>query len=125
MKLVTTEVYYHPNDDNRCATVGFKAADDSYLLLSRCLHPSEHDIRLGLDGVHVELSDQGFSCYDGIGAVSVFPAMIRFDFNQQGVQAIHQTHIEVHHDSPPERCWQLRQVLGVVFDRHPCYAVHG
>jgi hypothetical protein len=125
VKLVATEVYFQPIDENRCATVGFKATDDSYLLLSRCLQPTEQDIRLGLDGVHVELSDQGFSCYDGIAAVSVFPARIRFDFNQQGSLATHQSHVEVHHDSPPERSWQLRQVLGVVFDGHPRYADFG
>ena len=120
--MIAAKVYFHPNDDNHCATVGFRAADDSYLLLSRSLQPTEQDKRLGHDSVHTELSDQGFSCYEGIGAVSIFPTLLRFDMNERGAEAMQQTFVEVVHDLPPERSWQMRQVLAVVFDGLNRYA---
>jgi Immunity protein 10 len=115
MQLQAIECRYHPNDDNGCLTVGFRAADDQYLLLSRSLHPSEQDRRLGLDGVHVELSDQGLSCYDGIAEVSVMPILIRFDLTEKGVRSLRVPFVEVSHDLPPERSHQMRMVLRDIF----------
>jgi hypothetical protein len=122
VRLDAAEVYFHPNDDNRCATVGFRAVDDTYFLISRALMPTEQDRSLGHDAVHLELSDQGLSCYDGIGAVSVFPTTIRIDFNERGEQSTQRRFIEIHHDLPPDRSWQLRQMLGLVFDGFARYA---
>jgi hypothetical protein len=122
VKLVAAEVCFHPDDENHCATVGFRATDNAYLLLTRSLEPDEQDRRLRLDGVHVELTDQGYSCYDGIGAVTLFPAMIRFDLNENGRRNLQQDHVEVVvHDLPPERLLQMRQVLALVFDGFPRY----
>ena len=53
---------------------------------------------------------------------------VRFDFNERGERATHQSFVEVHHDLPPERSCQLRQVrqvLAVVFDGFPRYADYG
>lgn len=115
MQLQAIECYYHPNDDNGCLTVGFRAADDQYFLLSRSLHPTEQDRRLGLDGVHVELSDQGLSCYDGIAAVSIMPRLIRFDLTDKGVRSLRVPSVEVSHDLTPERSHQMRMVLRDMF----------
>jgi hypothetical protein len=125
MQLQAIECYYHPNDDNGCLTVGFRAADDQYFLLSRCIHPTEQDRRLSLDGVHIELNDQGFSCYDGIGAVSVMPTRIRFDLSEEGARSLKVPFIEVSYDLPPERSHQMRMVLGDMFVGFERYADFG
>ena len=116
MKLIAEEVYFHPNDENHCATVGFRAADDDYVLFTRNLEPTEQDRRLRLDGVHMELTDQGYSCYEGLAAVSVFPNMIRFDFNENGRLNLQQDYLEVVYDLPPERLSQMRLVLALVIE---------
>ena len=121
VKLIAAEVYFHPNDENHCAIVGFRAADDAYLLLSRALELTEQDRRLRLDGVHVELTDQGYSCYDGIAAVTMFPSMIRFDLNENGRRNLQQHNVEVVHDLPSERLLQMTQVLALVFEGFPRY----
>jgi hypothetical protein len=121
MTLTAAECYFHPNDDNDCATVGFKAADDRYVLLSRTLFPTEQDLRLGLEGIYIELNDQGFSCYQGISAVSVFPGSMRIDLNEHGFAALKVATIEIHHDLSPAHSWQMRQVLAIVLDGFaPC-----
>ncbi|HWB01605.1 MAG TPA: Imm10 family immunity protein [Verrucomicrobiales bacterium] len=122
MNLVAAEVYFHPNDDIHCATVGFRAADHSYFLLSRALAPTQQDRRLGHDAVYIELSDQGLGCYDGVSAVSVFPALVRFDLNERGKRATHQSIVEIRHSLALEQSLQLRQVLALVFDGFPRYA---
>lgn len=122
VRLIAAEVYFDPNDENHCAAVGFRAADDGYFLLSRLLRPSEQDRRLGLDPVYAELSDQGFGCYGGIGSVSISPTALRFDLNEKGAEAMKRTFVEVVHDLPPHRSRQMRQVLAVVFDGFDRYA---
>jgi hypothetical protein len=64
--------------------VGFANAEFNatrYLLLQRLKAPETEDISLGLDGYHVEVDDQGNSCYGGIESFELFPdhAIIEFD----------------------------------------------
>ncbi|MES2709895.1 MAG: Imm10 family immunity protein [Verrucomicrobiota bacterium] len=122
MLLQASECYYHPNDENECLTVGFRTEDDQYFLLSRCIHPTEQDRRLGLDGIHLELNDQRYSCYDGIRSVSVMPTCIRFDLSEQGAGALQTQFIEITHDLPPERSHQMRLILGEMFTGFQRYA---
>jgi hypothetical protein len=117
VRLRAVEVYFHPCDENDCATAGFRAADDSYLLLSRSLSPTEQDKSLGLDGVHIELNDQGFSCYDGVLSAVIYRPQLEFVLNEKGIRNLKSSSIEVTMELPPERFCQLKQVLGVVFSK--------
>lgn len=121
MKLIAAEVYFNPDDENHCATVGFRAATDEYLLISRDLEPTEQDRRLRLNGIHVELTDQGYSCYDGIASVTMLPSAIRFDLNEKGRHNLQQDFVEVVHDLRQVQLFQLRQVLALVFEGFPRY----
>lgn len=116
LTLDGVEVYFHPNDENGCGTVGFRSMDESYLLLSRALSPTEQDAALGLDGVHLELNDQALSCYEGVQAVSIHPSKIAFVLNEKGIRNLKFTVIEVCFELPPERFHQLKQVLRLVFE---------
>jgi hypothetical protein len=51
MKLKAEEISFDPNDGG-CATAGFKAVGDEYVLLDRDLEPTEQDVSLG-HGVHI------------------------------------------------------------------------
>ncbi len=121
MILEADEIYFHPND-NGCATAGFKAAGDDYVLLNRDLEPTEQDISLGLDGIHLEVTDQSLSCYDGISQITVYPEKIDIDLTPKGATATRQEKIEIRYELIPERRSQLRTVLSTIFDGFPSFA---
>jgi len=77
---------------------------------------------LSLDGIHLELSDQGLSCYDGIASVSVLSNSVQVDLNERGTGALRDTAIEICHNLPPERISQMRQVIGIILDGYAHYA---
>ncbi len=117
LTIDAVEVYSHPNDENGCGTVGFRSADESYLLLSRALSPTEQDAALCLDGVHLELNDQALSCYEGVQSVSIHSSKISFVLNEQGIRNLKTTAIEVCFELSPEGFHQLKHVLRLVFER--------
>ena len=121
MILEADEIYFRPNDEG-CATVGFKAVTDDYVLVNRDLDPTEQDASLGLDGIHLEVSDQGWSCYDGISRFTIYPEKIEIELNAKGATATQQQWIEIHYDLIPQRRSQLRAVLRTIFDGFPNFA---
>jgi hypothetical protein len=121
MKLKAEEIFFHPNDGG-CATAGFKAVGDEYVLLNRDLEPTEQDILLGLDGIHLEVSDQGASCYNGISRFTIYPEKVEIELNSKGATATQQERIEIRYDLIPERRSQLRTVLRAIFDGFPNFA---
>ena len=118
MALQAEEINFHPNEGG-CAVAGFRGAGDNYLIVTLDLAPSEQDRSLGMDAVHIELNDQHWSCYGGIGAVSVYPRRLVIELNERGAKNLDESKISVEFELPAERRSQLRTVLGVIFDGMP------
>jgi hypothetical protein len=115
MILEAEEIYFHPNEDG-CAMAAFKAANGDYVILSRDLESTEQDVSLGLDGVHLEVNEQGWSCYDGIAMFSLYPGMIEIALNAEGADAVGHERIKVRYDLIPGRRTQLRSVIRGMFE---------
>ena len=76
---------FHSQDDENVAMVGF--ADDrlnakNFIILQRTLCPSEQDVALGHDAVHVTVCGQERSGYGGLTSVSVASNYVTFTFDQ-------------------------------------------
>ncbi len=76
--------FIHANQDEYVVMVGL--ADDQfntnqYILLQRTLEPSEQDIALQQDGVHLMVCDQSRSCYGGLLSVVVTQDCVIFNFD--------------------------------------------
>ena len=115
MTLEAEEIYFHPDEDG-CSIAAFKAASGDYVILSRGLGSTEEDVSLGLDGIHLEVNEQGWSCYDGITAFSIYPGMIEIALNAQGADAVGHERIKVHYDLIPEQRLELRAVVRLIFE---------
>ncbi len=81
----------HLQDDEQVAMVGL--ADDQfdtakYIVLQRTLCPSEQDVSLGLDVVHVMVCDQQRSSYGGLISVSVADHQVSFAFDQHAADVL-------------------------------------
>ena len=116
MILEAQEVYFDPNDDIACATVGFKSAGDEYLLLTRNLNPDDQDLSLGMAGVHLEINDQGWSGYDVIASFAIYPEKVDIQMTAQGATAVGCQQVEIRYSLPAERRAQLRTTLRTVFE---------
>lgn len=77
--------------ENSFDILGFYEQDDGsgrYLLLQRSHQFDEQDRALGIDKVHVEISDESRSCYGGISEISVSHDGIRFSFDEKAAAAL-------------------------------------
>jgi hypothetical protein len=115
MFLEADEIYFHPDEDG-CAIAAFKATTGDYVILSRDLESTEQDVSRGLDGVHLEVNEQGWSCYDGIATFSIYPGMIEIALNAEGSDAVGHERIKVSYDLIAERRAQLRSVVRSIFE---------
>lgn len=71
--------------------VGFSeraGGDGRYLILQRSHEFDEQDRALGMDKVHVQISDESRSCYGGISEISVSHDGIRFFFDEKAAAAL-------------------------------------
>lgn len=116
MILEAEEVYFHPNDDIGCATVGFKSGGDEYVLLTRKLEPDDQDVSFGMAGVHLEINDQGWSGYDAIASFTIYPEKVDIQMNEKGSSAVGRKQVEIRYSLPAERRTQLRTTLRTVFE---------
>ena len=116
MILEAEEVYFDPNDDIGCATVGFKSAGDEYVLLTRNLNPDNQDISFGMAGVHLEINDQGWSGYDAIASFTIYPEKVDIQMTEKGASAVGRQQVEVRYNLPAESRAQLRTTLRTVFE---------
>lgn len=67
---------------------GQEGGGGKYLLLQRSHHFDRQDKALGMDKVHVQLSDESRSCYGGISEISVSHDGIRFSFDEKAAAAL-------------------------------------
>lgn len=71
--------------------IGFserQGGDGKYLILQRSHEFDEQDRALGMDRVHVQISDESRSCYGGISEISVSHDGIRFSFDEKAAVAL-------------------------------------
>jgi len=121
MLLDADEIYFHADEDG-CAMAAFKAANGDYVILTRDLEPTEQDVSLGHDGVHLEVNEQGWSCYNGIATFSIYAGMIEISLNAHGADAVGHEKIKVRYDLIPERRSHLRLVIRDIFEGFPNFA---
>lgn len=72
--------------ENGFDILGFYEQDDGggrYLLLQRSHQFDEQDRALGMDKVHVEISDESRSCYGGISEIALLGDRIVFSFDER------------------------------------------
>src|SRR6202012_1826770 len=85
MKSAFTASYIHSEDMGDYILVGL--ADQQfdtkeYLAFQRAHEFDEQDVRLGMNAVHVERNDQGFSGYGGMRSVVLFPDHLHIAFDE-------------------------------------------
>lgn len=57
--------------------------DGKYLILQRSHQFDEQDTALGMDKVHVQISDESRSCYGGISEITLLSDRIVFSFDER------------------------------------------
>jgi len=87
MKPEFTASHIHSEDMGDYLLVGL--ADQQfdtreYLTFQRAHEFDEQDVRLGMDAVHIERNDQGFSGYGGMRSVVLFSDRLHIDFDARG-----------------------------------------
>lgn len=83
-EIAASHVLVHTAD--RLDILGFSEHEDGkgkYLLLQRSRHFDEQDRALGMDKVHIEISDASRSCYGGILEVVVSDDRMIFTFDDR------------------------------------------
>ena len=116
MILEAQEVFFDPKDDIGCVTVGFKSAGDDYVLLTRNLNPDDQDISLGMEGVHLEINDQGWSGYDAVASFAIYPEKVDIQMTAKGATTIGRQQVEIRYSLPADRRAQLRTTLRTLFE---------
>jgi hypothetical protein len=105
------------------ARAAFKAAAESYLILSRTLAPDEQDTKLGMDQIHIELNDQKNSTYGGVAIGSFNSSRLEFCLNNRSSGNVGVTKIAVQFNLTSERLFKLREVIAVLFQGAPNFTI--
>lgn len=72
--------------ENGLDILGFSEQEDGdgrYLLLQKSHHFDEQDRALGMDKIHVQISDESRSCYGGISEIEMLSDRIVFSFDER------------------------------------------
>jgi hypothetical protein len=115
----------HAEDMGDYLLVGL--ADQKYdtvdhLMFQRTHEFDEQDIRLGMDAVHVQRNDQGYSGYGGIRSVGLFPDRLHVEFDDEGIGFMGGlASTEVTFDFPGEVIERLRSALEECFAGFDCF----
>ncbi len=103
----------------------FHAEDMGDFLLVGLAEFDEQDLDLGMDDVHVERNDQGFSGYGGMRSVDLFPDRLHIDFDEIGMEFMDGlASTEVLFDFPAEVVEALRSALEQCFAGFACFHDH-
>lgn len=81
----------HLQEDEHVAMVGLandRLSATKFIILQRALRPSDHDIALGHDAVHVTVRDQDRSGYGGLTRVSATSSQIVFAFDERAAEQL-------------------------------------
>jgi hypothetical protein len=104
--------------------VGFADAEFNstrHLILQRDKSPRAQDIELGLDGYHVELDDQGKSCYGGIQRFELFPDHAVVEFEEDAHSIFGEDILVVEFTLRQQQLAQLRDYLARIFKGQECF----
>lgn len=113
MQFEALEIQFSADDS--LAMVAFLGPEAHYVVLTRDLQPSAQDVRLGLDGIHIEVDDQLHSTYGGVAGGSLFSACFELVLDDQGSSQVGETSLAISFSLPPERLTQLSEVVRVLF----------
>jgi hypothetical protein len=98
--------------------VGF-ADDDTdttqSLLLTRSFEDTEQYIRLGMAIYHVEINDQGASCYGGISTLVLQPDTLTITFSPKGANDLGFDRAVIGFEVSPQELKDLKDSLSRVF----------
>lgn len=103
--------------------VGFADSElntEHYLMLERAYEDDEQDIANGMNTYHVELDDQGFSCYGGIERFALSKHKVVIQFNQSGTQSLGVNKLEIQFTSDNDLFDKLKNRLEHVFADTNC-----
>lgn len=92
-----------------------------YLMFQRAHQFDEQDVRLGMDKVHVERNDQGYSGYGGIERVSLFPDHLHLRFDERGSSFMGMPTMSVFFDFDGQTLKTLRDGLAACFEGFQCH----
>lgn len=105
--------------------VGFADAEfntQRYLTLQRGKSPEPQDIKLGLDGYHVEVDDQSRSCYGGIKCFELFHDHAVVEFENDTLSALGDGKVLIVGFALRQRQLdQLRDCLTRIFEGYDCF----
>jgi len=112
-------------EDSDLWLVGFADAEfntERHVLLQRGKSPQTQDIVLGLDGYHVEVDDQGKSCYGGIESFELFRdhAVVEFEDDALPIFGDEKV-IVIGFALRQQQLDQLRDCLARIFNGYECF----
>lgn len=83
--------YVAMHSDDVMDLIGFSerpGGDGKYLILQRSHEFDEQDRALGMDKIHVQISDESRSCYGGISEIAVSHDDICFSFDEKAATVL-------------------------------------
>jgi hypothetical protein len=105
--------------------VGFADAEFNakrYLVLQRERCPQDQDVVLGLSGYHIEVDDQGQSCYGGIKCFELFFDQVVVEFDDDALSTFGGQKVIVASFTLHQRQFdELRVCLGKIFKGYECF----
>jgi hypothetical protein len=95
--------------------IGFYT-EENYLMIQKSLDkPDEQDIRLGLDGYHIERDDQSYGGYGGVSQILLERDSIEVQLDETGKKNLQCDGVKVDFETDDETFERLSEKLAFIF----------